>query len=290
MVTRRRALSILAGFAATPASASAVATWQGRAMGADASIMLAQPKRGSTYALFRQVERIIAQVEQTFSLHIESELTRLNAAGLLRNPSRAMVEMITLSARMHQATGGVFDPSIQQLWLALARGGDAEAARHCVGWDNVLVTADGVQLLAGCQLTFNGIAQGSCADQVAAFLRSKGYDRVLVDTGELHALGRGAGSRGWPVTIAGPDDATLLQIELADRALATSSPLALRLARGEPHILGPRGQLPCWTTVSVSAQSAAVADALSTACCMMNRPAIAHTLRHFPDARIEAII
>ncbi len=99
-----------------------------------------------------------------------------------------MINIISLSARVHEATGGVFDPTIQPLWLALALGGDAAVARQQVGWNKVQLTADGIRLAPGSQLTFNGIAQGYCADRVAAFLRAEGYDHVLVDTGEICAL------------------------------------------------------------------------------------------------------
>lgn len=289
MPTRRRLLSILAGFAAVPASAAPLASWQGQAMGAEARIVLAEPPRNSTSALFRKVERIIAQVEQSFSLHVESELTRLNSAGVLRNPSRAMLEMIVLCSRMHEATSGVFDPSIQPLWLAMAKGEDTQIARALVGWEHVQASPDGIRLSPGCQLTFNGIAQGYCADQVAGFLRAEGYDHVLVDTGELSALGSARDNRGWPVSVTTPDGAVLKRLELANRALATSSPSGLRLAKGEPHILGPRGETPRCNTVSISAGSAAVADALSTAACLLERQAIESALRQFPDARIEAI-
>ena len=52
------------------------------------------------------------------------------------------------------------------------------------------------------KLTFNGIAQGFCADQVAALLRGEGFDKVLVNTGEISALGQNSEQSGWPVTIA----------------------------------------------------------------------------------------
>ena len=51
-----------------------------------------------------------------------------------------------------------------------------------------------------------------------------------------------------------------------------------------------QGQPPRWQTVSVSAPSAAVADALSTAFCLMERPAIAAALAGFPEARVEALV
>jgi thiamine biosynthesis lipoprotein len=154
----------------------------------------------------------------------------------------------------------------------------------------VKVSADGISLPRGFQLTFNGIAQGYCADEVAAFLRNEGFEHVLVDMGELHAIGPQSGGEPWPVAIVGEDGQTRQHVPLSNRALATSSPRGTRLARGEAHILGPQGQVPLWNTVSISAPSAAVADALSTAACLLERDAINQALSHFPLARLEAIV
>ena len=55
---------------------------------------------------------------------------------------------------------------------------------------------------------------------------------------------------------------------LTNRAIATSSPGALMLGtRG--HIQAPDGRPPLWSTVSVEADSATLADALSTAAVFM---------------------
>ena len=56
-----------------------------------------------------------------------------------------------------------------------------------------------------------------------------------------------------------------------------------------PHILDPRGGAPRWAVAAVSADRAAVADALSTAFCVMDRPAIDRALRAFPGARVEVL-
>jgi thiamine biosynthesis lipoprotein len=257
-------------------------------MGTQARILLSG-HAGSSYQIFRRIEQIIAGVEGTFSLHVDSELARLNATGLLRHPSQDMADLLGLCDRVHAATQTVFDPTVQPWWLALARGDDGTRQRDLIGWHRVKVSADGIELPRDFQLTLNGIAQGFCADKVAAFLRNEGFDHVLVDTGELHAIGPQRGGEAWPVTISGEDGEALRHTLLASRALATSSPRGTKLARGEAHILGPQGQLPRWNTVSISAPSAAVADALSTAACLMPREAMDHALFQFPDARIEAI-
>jgi thiamine biosynthesis lipoprotein len=56
-----------------------------------------------------------------------------------------------------------------------------------------------------------------------------------------------------------------------------------------PHILDPKGSAPRWRIAAVSAPQAALADALSTAFCIMERDAIDAALSRFPEARIEAL-
>lgn len=288
-LTRRRVLSIIAGCIAAPAAASAAEVWHGRAMGAEARIILAGIGGRSTYQVFSAIEAIIAGVERQFSLHTASDLARLNATGLLRHPAKAMSDVLTLAGEVHAATDGAFDPTVQPLWLALVRGEDTAAARALIGWGKVSISTDSIDLPKGAQLTLNGIAQGYCADQVAAHLRREGFDHVLIDTGEFAAIGTQPDGNSWPVELADPDGKLVGRTALADRALATSSPFGLRLSGRAPHILGPRGQSPLWSTVSISAPSAAVADALSTGACLLSIEQITTALAQFPGARLEAI-
>lgn len=288
-MNRRRFLAIAAvGLAAGPARAAGPAVWTGRAMGADARIVLhgADPARASR--VFARVEAALRQVEAHFSLHAESALVRLNRDGRLSRPASEMRALFDLASRVHAATGGVFDPSIQPLWLATATGGDTDAARALTGWPRVRVSETEIALPPGMALTFNGIAQGHAADRIAALLRAAGFANVLIDMGEAMALGRN-GDRAWQAAIAAPDGAELARIGLTDRALATSSPMGTRIGGGAPHILHPAGLPPRWSTVSVSAADAATADALSTAFCLMDRTEIHLALAAFPHARIEAL-
>lgn len=289
IMTRRRVFSIIAGCFAAPAFASAAEVWHGRAMGADARIVLARSGGRSLFPLFSDIEAIIASVERQFSLHTASDLARLNATGVLRNPTKSMREVLDLARQVHTATDGAFDPTVQPLWLASAKGEDTAAARALVGLDKVSIGIEGIVLPAGVQLTLNGIAQGYCADQVAAYLRREGFDHVLIDTGEIAAIGTQQDGSFWPIVLAGPEDQPIGQTALADRAVATSSPFSLRLAGGAPHILGPRGQSPVWSVVSISGPSAALADALSTAACLLSVEQITNALALFPGTRLEAI-
>lgn len=208
----------------------------------------------------------------------------------MAEPGAGLRELLDLAGRVHDATGGAFDPTVQPLWLATAQGGDMAAAAALVGWARVRIHPGALTIGRGQALTLNGIAQGWAADRVADILRAEGFGNVLIDMGEIAALGRRGDGLPWRAGIAGPGSGMIATLDLTDRALATSSPRGTLIGDGRPHILGPAGQRPLWSTVAVSAPRAAVADGLSTAFCLMDRAAIDRALAAFPGARVEAIV
>lgn len=294
-MNRRRFIAITAAALAAPRGVTAGAKalhWEGRGFGAALSLRLLHADPLTARRVFQRVEREIERIEGLFSLHRDSALTRLNRDGRLDWPAEDMTAILHLCRKMHQATGGAFDPTVQTLWQAIALAQPGPSQPGLIGFDRVDLADHAIRLGHGQALTLNGIAQGWAADRIAALLRRAGFDTALVDMGEIAALGTGPQETGpqgtgWEVGIAGPDGTLQARARLTDRALATSSPLGTRIGGGQPHILGPQGQNPLWQTVSVSAPTAAVADALSTAFCLMDRAAIATALAAFPGARLE---
>ncbi|GFE64232.1 FAD:protein FMN transferase [Litoreibacter roseus] len=270
-VTRRRALMIAAAFASTPLAArtpSRPHTWTGRAFGAEAQITLSGPSERVERA-FAEIQTLLGEVEGALSLYQPSELTRLNATGLLDAPSRHMRAILAATDIAYRQTNGLFDPTVQPLWRALATGGDADAARILVGWDRVRHTAAQVNLDAGQALTFNGIAQGYATDAATAILRGQGFESCLVNIGEYRAIG-GPFQLGFSDPAAGHIGTRTV----TDHAIATSSPTALHLGPAH-HILSPTGLAPHWSTVTVEADTATTADALSTALTLASADIIA---------------
>ncbi len=290
MLSRRRFLTIAAASLATPAMAMPIREWRCVAMGAEVTILLAGHDGTADVRLYPRIETLLRRVESHFSLHRDSSLTRLNRDGRLAYPPPQMLEVFDLATRVHEATDGVFDPSIQPLWRAIALGKDTEAVRCHVGWRRISVAPSEIALKPGMALTFNGIAQGYAADCAVSLLKAQGYRNVLVDTGEIATIGGRGPGESWRAAIADPENRVIGRSLLEDRALATSSPRGTLIGGGQPHIIGPGGQAPRWQTVSVSATRAALADALSTAFCLMDREAIEAALAQFPGARIEALV
>ncbi len=275
MTTRRRFLTILAGAAVLPTLGSAATSWRGIALGADAQIILDHPDADTLIA--RAVAEI-SRLEGLFSLRRDSQLTRLNTAGRLANPAPEMLELLSICAMVNARTSGAFDPTIQPLWALFAESYAAGApptagqiAQVNTGWQHVRFAPAMVSFAKpDMALTLNGIAQGFIADKIAALFREAGVENVLVDTGEIMALGTAPDGGAWPVTIANSGSRI---VPLSNAAIATSAPLGTGLdpAGTVGHIIDPRTGQPGgqWAQVSVAATSAALADGLSTAFCLL---------------------
>ncbi len=302
LINRRRLIAITAAFALLPAAAARAATggiahvWTGQAMGARASIRIEHP---DAEAIAGRVLGEIDRLENILSLYrTDSALSRLNRDGQLVAPPFELLECLSIAGTVNRASGGRFDPTIQPLWALWAEAAMADtrpdanaiaAALGRTGWAKVALDATAIRMQPGMALTLNGIGQGYVADRVAALLEAEGLSNILIDTGEFRALGGRSDGADWPMRLAGGESLGLRQ-----RALATSAPLGTTFDQTghDGHILDPVAGKPTlapWRTISISAQSAAIADALTTAACLMEEPAaIQSMLDAFKDARLEA--
>jgi thiamine biosynthesis lipoprotein len=316
-LSRRRFISIAAaaaGLSLAPGlpglSAAGLTRWRGRALGADAVITLAARDRAHSEALIAAARAEIERLEAIFSLfRDDSLLTGLNRQGRLNDPPFDLIELLSLAGRVHRLTGGAFDPTVQPLWAAYANrfsrprecvagGGEAmQEARGRIGWQWVEFGAAAIRFMRpGMGLTLNGIAQGFATDKVAELLRAGGMEQVLVEVGEIRALGEHPQERPWQVGIAaapGRSGEAGESVELVDRAIATSAP---RGTSFDPdgvlgHILDPAIGRPGgrWLQVSVLADTAALADGLSTGFCLMDEAAIAQALSKLPGTTARLV-
>lgn len=308
-IARRRFIHISAAltavaFVPTALAAAPVRRWSGSALGAHASIELVGADATLAEAAFTAVEQEIARLEALFSLYrTDSALTRLNATGRLDAPEADILRLLALVRSVHGETGGLFDPTVQPMFAAYAAhyaGGRADALPTAelagclmlVGFENVIFDEDAVRFARpGMAMTLNGVAQGYITDRVADLLRARGFDNVLLDIGEIQALGSGRDGSGWKVGLAaGPNGDTLAAtLQLKDRAVATSmmDGTVFDVAGSVGHILHPtKGAVAsAFSAVSVVAPDAALADALSTAAVLMTP----EDLSRFSHAGVEVL-
>lgn len=305
VLNRRRFLAISAAAMATgPArAATPLRQFHGVALGARATITLAHDNAAAiATGAFAEIDRL----EDIFSLYRPlSALSRLNHDGHLEAPPPELLECLSLCDAVHRASEGRFDPTIQPLWSLYAKtyaGGrqptasEIDAALARTGWHGVAMSAAEVRLeQSGMAITLNGIGQGYIADRVAHLFRQAGLTDILIDTGELYALGQPSENEDWQCDIRAPDGTIHGHAALRDVALASSAPLGTTFASKDTagHILDPgsgRPAKPYWRSISVGAPQAAIADALSTAACLMQKPDIESALSVFPRAQLVAAL
>jgi thiamine biosynthesis lipoprotein len=234
-------------------------------LGAEARIVLSGPKEQAEAALVEVVAEI-DRLEDIFSLHrAQSQLSRLNAQGVLVAPSQDLRDALAASVRWKRLTGGAFDPAVQPLWRHWAQGArgskmSVEKALDQVRDTKINIASGRITLSPGAALTLNGIAQGIVADRVAGLLIRRGFTPPLIDTGEM----RLSGPERRPVEL--PDAG--LCLHLAETAVATSAPGAMSFdaTSRRHHLFDPRtGDSPgWWRCITVIAPTAEAADALST--------------------------
>lgn len=292
-IPRRRFITVLAataGLTATglsPRNARAVPLhqWRGRALGAEASVLLAHPDGVAARRLLSAVRAEIERLERVFSLYrMDSAITALNREGVLDAPSQDLFVLLSRARALGDLTDGSFDPTVQPLWRLYAdhfarpeadpAGPDAHAVarvRTLVDYRRIGITPSRIAFARrGMAMTLNGIAQGYITDRVADLLRAGGVDNVLVDIGEIRALGVHPDGRDWRVGLRGPQDRERLfdAIDLSNTALATSSGAGMTFdpSGRHHHLFDPiSGQsADRFLSVSVKAADATTADALST--------------------------
>ena len=115
--------------------------WEGSALGARASLILAHPEPEAARALIASCVAEIARLERVFSLFDPaSALSRLNRTGRLDGPPLELLMLLSEAEAVRRLSDGAFDVRVQPLW---------EAYAGCVGEGppgrRVVVAHDGIE-------------------------------------------------------------------------------------------------------------------------------------------------
>jgi thiamine biosynthesis lipoprotein len=225
-----------------------------------------------------------------------SEVSRINreAADKAMPVERRLFELLAQALDLHQATHGAFDITstpLSKVWGFYRRAGriptDAELGEALRRVGSHWLELDRDQLTIrfhkpGIEINLGGIGKGYALDRCAEFLQQVGVENFLIHGGQSSVLARGARAiesqeqNGWTVGLRHPlrPDRRLAEFYLQDRALGTSGTGTQSFhhkGRRYGHILDPRNGHPAEGVLcsTVIAPSAALADALATACYVM---------------------
>ncbi len=301
-------LGLLASGRGAAASVPPV-TWRGTMMGAVATVEIHHDDRDEAQRLVAAACAEARRLERLFSLYIQdSALVELNRTGILVDPAAEMVDLLSISKRYAELTGGLFDVTVQPLWDLYAAhfsrkeadpAGPALSAIKDVlariGSDRLSVRRDRVAVLRGTAVTLNGIAQGYVTDKVVELLQARGITHSLIDMGETRAIGTRPDGHSWSVGVADPDDPGRVEttVPIVDRAVSTSGGYGFQF---DPdgrfnHLFDPfSGRCAVrYRSVTTVARSATTADALSTAFSLMPEDRIRSLLPQLEIERVHLI-
>jgi thiamine biosynthesis lipoprotein len=272
---------------------SALHRWQGKALGADSTLLIHHPDVAEANRLIRLALAEIARLEKIYSLkRPDSLLVKLNREHRLENPPSELVALLDRARSWSEISAGAFDITVQPLWELYQNyfsGPDSDPdgppetqiskIRQLVDYRALDVEPECICLdRPDMAVTLNGIAQGDITDRVAELLRAEGLNNSLIDLGEMRALGAHPQQRPWRVGVWDPyaEDSLLTEINLNDRAIATSSVTGtvFDAAGQQHHLFNPESGRPSRGMISASvvARRAVDADACSTALLAARQP------------------
>lgn len=249
--------------------------WTFHAMGTEVTVAVPLLSDDQERRMAGRVAALFGETERRFSrFRDDSELAALNRAHGSQRVSPEMIELLVAAGRHVAATEGRFDPTVGAALRAagydrsFAPGqldrpepGRPEPGRPEPGaippparFTDLSIdeATRSVQRPPHVHLDFGGFLKGRTVDRAAALMPSP----AIVDAGGDAALiGAGVDGAGWVVEIEDPgaENAVLLTLRVADRAVATSAANRRRWRLGQimaHHLIDPRTGEPARTDLA----------------------------------------
>jgi thiamine biosynthesis lipoprotein len=271
----------------------------GKTMGTTYHITVIGGYLTSARNLQKAIDARLEAIEASMSTYrTDSEISRFNRMPRVDTPypiSDDFQRVLAVSRELFRITGGAWDGTLEpliDLWgfgrtqRKLDRVPDAATIRQLlaeVGFQLIEMHPDGrlSKRHAAVSLDLASVAKGYAVDAVAALIAEKGFANYLVEIGgEVYAAGLRIDGKAWRIGINRPEAGAPLDqvyhvVTLEDRAFATSGDYRNFVeidGRRYSHILDPRTGYPVANdvvSVSVTAETCALADGLATALMVM---------------------
>ncbi|MFI4876815.1 MAG: FAD:protein FMN transferase [Blastopirellula sp. JB062] len=255
----------------------------------------------------------IDQYEDQLSIYrSHSEASRINAAAdfaPIAIESR-FFDLLVEAKRIYHETDGAFDVTagpLAKIWGFYQRKGrvpqpeEIAAALAKVGSRHLTLNDENQSVffdLPEMEINLGGIGKGYALDRVSEFLLAQQVNNFLFHGGTSSVVARGSrlrgdGSEGWRVGVPHPflPGKRIGEVTLHDEALGTSGAAHqtfVESGRRYGHVLDPRSGLPAEGVLSTTivAPTAALADALSTACYVMGPEKTAAYCERHPEVGV----
>lgn len=286
-----------------------------RAMACDFEVRLNAPigegqGGANTEAVLAALDEVERIEDRLTVYRDQSDLTDLNRKAAQGDAplDDELLALLVLAERLVSDTEGAFDPTsgpLSRVWGFYQRQGsvpreeDLRAAMRRVGWRHVALDRERRTLrfnTESMELNANSFGKGYALDRAAAVLAERGVGDALLHGGRSTILASGSDSDfergGWRIGLRDPltPELRLAELRLSDEALSTSgqgTQFFEHEGRRLGHVIDPRTGWPAegLFSATVVAPTAAEADALSTALCVLGVAGTAELCRRRPEVR-----
>ncbi|MFN3149291.1 FAD:protein FMN transferase [Bremerella sp.] len=256
---------------------------------------------------------LVTELEQQLSAYrYDSEICMLGATAYLRPQvvEPRLFELLKLAVQLHRDTHGAFDITagpLTKVWGFFDRDGkvpsdkDLASAMSLVGSNQLTLDQENQTIFfdkEGVELNLGSIGKGYALDRCQELLCEAGVEDFLVHGGTSSVLAHGVRRDGkprdgWEVGVPHPlrPDRRIGTVHLSGEALGTSGAAFQAFfheGKKYGHVLDPRSGKPATAVLSatVIAPTAALADALATACYVMGPDETEALLPKYPEVSV----
>ena len=238
-----------------------------------------QGVRVSPETVAAAIDSLLEAIDFSISGYNRNSLLSKRNAGEEIVPDRYFSELLELSEKYKELSGGAFDVYSGPLFDLWGFGFTSDSLPSDEAIERALADCK-----AGKILNFNAIAQGYSCDIVAEYLYSIGVKDMLVDIGEIFCDGRNPSGEGWSIGVDNPVDGNdspgsdlrgIWRSNGAAQGIVTSGnyrKFYVKDGKKYAHTIDPRSGRPVehgLLSAPVVAPTAAEADALATACMVL---------------------
>lgn len=235
---------------------------------------------------------LCGEYEKVFSRNVKgSDVWRINhGEGCPVQVCGDTAELLAIALDICEKSGGALDITIapaSDLWdfkadePEIPNSGELSSAAELVDYTKLKLEGDMVTLPAGMAIDLGAVAKGYIADKAAEYLKEQGVTSAILNLGgNVVALGSKPDGREWSIGIQDPEKEngkSGYSVMVADKSVVTSGIYQRGFDKDGVryhHILDRATGWPVQNglaSVTIIADSSAMADAMSTACFVLGR-------------------
>ena len=181
-----------------------------------------------SFSLLDELDRRLSMYDPS------SDISRINS-GPAFHASHHTLNAINDALRLHEITGGVFNPligAVTRLWKINRADGkipSQESLDHAVKLSDIrslTISGDNVSLTHGSVLDLGGMAKGYASTQIARLMKERGVKSAIIDLGgNVHVVGSKPDGSAWRIGVRNPLEpygTPALVVDVKDCAVITS--------------------------------------------------------------------